>query len=114
MTLPNIENFRTRTRTDGIIEAAWSEDANPKRRTTGTRCADSAKVIIKQIEAEVKSVRFPENPTIEEICDRHLDMVRLEKPEANLAPLEGSLNSIKRRLGSLRTDQITQSIVDNA
>lgn len=112
MTTNLIENFHSRTRTDGIIEAVWTENGKTRRRSTGTRNKSDAKAELSRIEVDVRAPRVPADPTVEWICETHLENLRANRPQANHTPTAGSLASIKKRLGNLRASQIKQSTVD--
>ncbi|MEM6636540.1 MAG: hypothetical protein AAF667_11685 [Pseudomonadota bacterium] len=57
------ENFRLRTRPDGIWEVAWTEISNPKRlprrRSTQTRDGKEAERLFPQIVADAKQTKPP-------------------------------------------------------
>ncbi|MGJ8611882.1 MAG: site-specific integrase [Octadecabacter sp.] len=111
---PTIENVRLRERKDGYFEVVWTENGKQKRRSTGTKDKNAAKVALVQIEAEIRAVRVPDAPTVGWIIDRYLEnKKRVSDDPHDYAALISSLRPVKKRLGSLRWDQLTQSHIDD-
>ncbi|MEO0487873.1 MAG: hypothetical protein AAF092_18390 [Pseudomonadota bacterium] len=68
--------------------------------------------MLAQIEADARLPQVPPQPTVAWVCDQHLARLRELKKDGNHDPNRAAFHTLKRRLGNIRADQVTQDVVD--
>lgn len=109
------ENFRLRTRPDGIWEVAWTDlkTRKPKRESTGTRDRSKAEAKFPQIVADAQMIKPPADLTVGWIIDTYRDDLKSEKTTQQHTVLRSQTDRPKEKLGPLRPDQVLQPIIDD-
>ncbi|MEP5630369.1 MAG: site-specific integrase [Tateyamaria sp.] len=109
------ENFRLRTRKDGIWEVAWLDlkTRKPKRQSTKTRDRAEAEAKFPQIVADARMIKPPSNLTVGWIIETYLEDMKPDKTPHQHTVLRSQTSRPKEKLGPLRPDQILQPVIND-
>lgn len=103
-------NFTLSKRSDGYYDIRWEENGDTRRRSTGTRNPEEAERERARFAQDYTKPKLGPRPSVEALCDAY--MKTREDKVANKEGLKYAYAPIKRFLGPLHADTITQSVVD--
>ncbi|WP_207791966.1 site-specific integrase [Siccirubricoccus phaeus] len=104
-------NFTLSKRADGYYVIRYTDPATGKTRdkATGTKDAKEAEEERARFAADYRKPKLAKNPTVAELCDAYLEY---RKPQVkSAASLEHSYSPIKRHIGALYAQSITQTTI---
>jgi integrase len=105
-------NFNLLKRGDGYYEIRYTENGVQKRKATGTKEPVAAETARARFVAEYRRPHISAaRPTVSEVCDAY--MATRERKVACPKTLPYSFNPIKRHLGFMFADAITQTVIDD-
>lgn len=103
-------NFTLNKRRDGYYVIRYEQDGETKTRATGTKDPTEAEAERARFVAEYKKPKVGPRPTVTEISEAYL--AARQPFVADHKRMAHSFIAVKRHLGSLYADSITQSVVD--
>ncbi|MBU8538739.1 tyrosine-type recombinase/integrase [Falsiroseomonas tokyonensis] len=102
-------NFKLSKRRDDIYEIRYTADGKLKSKSTGTRCPVEAEAFRARFAHDFNKPSISKRPTVEEICSAFES--QRAKEVANPSGLKYALDPIRRHIGPLFGDGVTQTTV---
>ncbi|WP_458096183.1 tyrosine-type recombinase/integrase [Roseomonas sp. WA12] len=102
-------NFSLTKRSDGYYDVRYTEDGTAKKKSTGTKNAKEAEGFRARFADEYRRPKITsKHPTIREVCDAF----QAYREPLVASPLKYFFNPIRRHLGDLYADKVTQTVVN--